>query len=267
MSEPARVPFFIVGCVRSGTTLLRNVLRAHPNLASPEETHFFRWPSPFGTADYLRPYTRNVLKKHRTLDGINDEEFQEIMAESRSRKELMERYMALFIAHRKPTATRWFDKTPQNVYGMALLWDAFPQSKFIHIVRNPVDVVASLRIGRVMKVPELIGACNYWTEAVSIMNVFGASDRSRVLELRYEDYTREPLAWTGRILDFLGEPRVENMYPYDEIAAASHSEDNVLTAEVVAEVRRICAPWAARYDYLPGRVAEVAVSDQVVGSD
>ena len=45
-------PFFLVGCVRSGTTLLRNLLRQHPNLESPEETHFFRWPHSFGTGDF-----------------------------------------------------------------------------------------------------------------------------------------------------------------------------------------------------------------------
>ena len=45
-------PFFVLGCVRSGTTLLRDILRQHPRLESPEETHFFRWSDPYGSPRY-----------------------------------------------------------------------------------------------------------------------------------------------------------------------------------------------------------------------
>ena len=44
-----QAPFFVLGCVRSGTTMLRDALRMHPHLACPEETHFFRWGEPFGS--------------------------------------------------------------------------------------------------------------------------------------------------------------------------------------------------------------------------
>lgn len=33
-------PIFIVGCPRSGKTLLRNLLRSHRNIAIPPESHF-----------------------------------------------------------------------------------------------------------------------------------------------------------------------------------------------------------------------------------
>ncbi len=40
-------PIFIVGCSRSGTSLLRNLLRAHPHLTFPGESHFipvfYKW--------------------------------------------------------------------------------------------------------------------------------------------------------------------------------------------------------------------------------
>jgi len=69
--ETRNAPFFIVGCVRSGTTMLRDVLRRHPNLTAPEETHLFRWTEPFGTEAYMRGVRSNaVLKRHREMDGI-----------------------------------------------------------------------------------------------------------------------------------------------------------------------------------------------------
>src|SRR5688572_15305042 len=61
-------PFFVLGCVRSGTTMLRDALRMHPNLACPEETHFFRWGEPYGTEAMSRSLSNNaVLKKHREI--------------------------------------------------------------------------------------------------------------------------------------------------------------------------------------------------------
>ena len=42
-------PLFIIGSVRSGTTLTRYLLRRVPNFICPEETHFFRWAEPVRT--------------------------------------------------------------------------------------------------------------------------------------------------------------------------------------------------------------------------
>ena len=40
---PDGPPLFLVGCVRSGTTLTRDLLRRVPGVICPEETHFLRW--------------------------------------------------------------------------------------------------------------------------------------------------------------------------------------------------------------------------------
>ena len=146
-------PFFIIGCVRSGTTLLRDILRNHPNLASPEETHYFRWAEVFGTPlSQMQLLNNQVLKKHREMDNISEDEFKTILERSSSRGDLQKRYMDRYLLNNKLSATRWFDKTPQNVYGSAMIASEFPRAKFVHIVRNPLNVVSSLRIGKVVKI-------------------------------------------------------------------------------------------------------------------
>src|SRR5262249_29267885 len=108
-SAQSSAPFFMLGCVRSGTTMLRDALRMHPRLACPEETHFFRWGEPFGTDAMMRTLSSNqVLKKHREMDGIAEDEFVQMLKQSSSRSELYARYMALFMQRKKPGATRWF---------------------------------------------------------------------------------------------------------------------------------------------------------------
>lgn len=252
-SSLAPQPFFMIGCVRSGTTMLRDVLRLHPNLACPEETHFLRWGEPFGTEGLSRALSNNaVLKKHREIDGITEDEFRKILDKATSRGDLYQRYMALYIQRKKPTATRWFDKTPQNVYGAMLAATTIPNARFVHIVRNPVNVVSSLRIGKIVKVDNLVGAANYWNEAVSIMRGLRRAYPGRVYQLRYEDFTADPLQQIEALLKFLGEPFEPSHFASLRIRESDHSDEGILTPEELARVETLCQVGMRRFGYLEG---------------
>lgn len=243
-------PFFIIGCVRSGTTLLRDVLRRHPDLAAPEETHFYRWAEAFGGVIYKKTVTENsVLKRHREMDGISEPEFQELLESSVSRADLCRRYMGLYLKRNKPGARRWFDKTPQNVYGAALIASEMPAAQFIHIVRHPFDVVASLRIGKVIKVQSLVAACSYWNEAAGIIHVLKKAYPQRVHEVRYEDFTREPMPELGKILAFLGEDFDPAHFSGMAVSPMRHDHDALFTAEERDSIVRHCLRWGAKYGY------------------
>ncbi|HSI57060.1 MAG TPA: sulfotransferase [Ideonella sp.] len=243
-------PFFIVGCVRSGTTLLRDALRMHPNLACPEETHFFRWGEPFGTEQSSRVLTNNVvLKRHREIDGISESEFKAMLGVSTSRAELYTRYMALYAKRNKPGATRWFDKTPQNIYGALLAASSMQKAKFVHIVREPINVVASLRIGRVVKVENLVGACNYWVEAVQIAAGLKRAYPGRFYEFRYEDFVRQPLPQLELLLGFLGEQFDPTWFSKLNTREVDHQQEGVLSAEELAQVHKLCDAVRQRYGY------------------
>lgn len=226
-------PFFIVGCVRSGTTMLRNVLKLHPNLYCPEETHFFRWAQPFGTENYYDTFLNSKLfKEHRILDNISEHEFIKLLNSSTSKADLQRRYCKLFLQKNKPTATRWFDKTPQNIYGLLLLIRSFPSAKFVHIVRNPTDVVASLKIGKVVKVSNLIGAINYWNEAIDIIQEAKPCFKPKsFIELNYEDFTKSPHQHLELLMNFLGEDYNENYFSKFVFKESSHDDDQTLSQE------------------------------------
>jgi hypothetical protein len=159
--------------------------------------------------------------------------------------------MKLFIERRKPTATRWFDKTPQNVYGAAMIAASMPHSRFVHIVRDPVNVVASLRIGKVMKIERLTGAVNYWREAIDIMATMRRATPRRVHELRYEDFMRDPETELRRLLEFLGEPYDAEWFKDFRFSESSHAESGVLKPEEVAQVERLTLVGRRRYGYAP----------------
>jgi len=254
-------PFFIIGCVRSGTTMLRNILRLHPHLASPEETHFFRWSDPFGSPGYRHVVVKNpVLRRHRELDGISEAEFEAMLQAATSRADLCTRYMQRFVELRKPTAKRWFDKSPQNAYGAAMLAAEFPSGKFLHIVRNPVKVVASLRIGKVMKMDDLVGACSYWNEAIENLALLQRAFPKRVLTLNYEAFTASPLDGIRDVLSFVGEPFDAAHFADVVTKEVRHEEAGILTDEELAKVRSLCHIGRMTHGY--GIEAEVEAERQ-----
>jgi hypothetical protein len=243
-------PFFIVGCVRSGTTMLRNLLRGIPHLVCPEETQYYRWAEPFGSPAFIRS-TQGIqlMKKHRQIDGVSEETFEEVIGGARSRRDLYVRYLEAFKAAKGKPDARWFDKSPQNVYGLPLLLHDFPEAKVVHIVRNPLNVVASLAEGKVIAMPNALAAANYWTEAVSIFNTIRPLCADRSYEIRYEQLTDDPHGEFRKLLAFLGEddpslrPDLSKVHPERDRYRA------VLTPDDLGTVQEVCGRWAAHYGY------------------
>lgn len=195
--------FFILGAPRSGTTMLRDIFKQVDELYSPEETHFFRFAAPYRGREYVQFYKNNpVLKKHREMDGVGDEDFFALMGSKRTKSDFTKAYCELVA--KKKGAKAWFEKTPQNVYGLPLIIDQFPDAKIIHLVRHPLSVVKSLMEGKVMMPQGFIGGLNYWLESISIINVLKPAMGDRLIEVKYEDIQSEPYAVLSNILSGLG---------------------------------------------------------------
>jgi hypothetical protein len=252
-ADPQEVgaPLFIVGCVRSGTTLTRDLLRRVPGVICPEETHFLRWSEPFRTPASMPPHTQNrTLRLHREIDGVPEEVFLHLLETCRSKAELQIAYVEAFARARGITGPyRWIDKTPQNIYGAALILAEFPHARLLHIVRNPLNVVASMVLGRQVAVPDLHGAINYWCEAVQIAATLRKAAPDRIMELRYEDLIADVPEAMARVLAFADLPAPPRLYT----KADAHPERNLwreaLGPEARAAVLDRCGTLARQYDY------------------
>jgi hypothetical protein len=243
-------PFFILGCVRSGTTMLRDFLRLHPRLECPEETHFFRWADPFSSPRYDRNYiAMKIFDRHRKMDGISNLEFFEAKERSANRKEFSDNYGQLYLNAKQNPAGRWFDKTPQNIYGIFLISHMYPAAKFIHIHRHPLNVVASLVEGRVMAKHSVKGAVNYWMESMILMHEYKKINHSRVFELPYEALVKNPIDELKKLCDFINEDW--HLLNADQIQ--THEEQNhykkILTADEQRYVIEQTAPFLSAYGY------------------
>jgi hypothetical protein len=97
----------------------------------------------------------------------------------------------------------WCEKTPMHVHHLQLLAQAFPNAKFIHVIRDGRDCAASFhRRWRYNPVRTMFR----WKQAVSSGMQQGRALGSRYHEVRYEEITASPEAVFRDILGFIGVP-------------------------------------------------------------
>ena len=108
-------PFFIVGSPRSGTTILRNYIKSRTDLICPEETFYYRWTFPFGSNEYFNKLNSPLQRKHREIDEIDENDFQDLVNKSSNRKELLLGHVGLMGCDDRKS---FFEKTPQHIYSV-----------------------------------------------------------------------------------------------------------------------------------------------------
>jgi Sulfotransferase family len=211
-----KAPFFIVGCPRSGTTLLQLLVESQPNIAIPPESHIFERFSDifhcygdFSKSANLRLFVHDLLRDYHIRDwelGVTADEFCSQLQE-RSIRGILSLLMAKYAS--KEGACRWGEKTPQHLLYASQITDVFPRAKFIHIIRDGRDVaVSSKRV--TVGPPSAYGVAKEWKRYILTFNEFKTElDPDRWIEVRYEDIVRNTNAELARIFRFLGETPVQ----------------------------------------------------------
>lgn len=197
-------PFlFVVGCNRSGTTLLRAMLDSHPALAVAPEAYF--------TVRLLRHshgLTTDQLIAELEADGsfrnweLSPEALRATLAAEppRDAAELLRSVYSTYAkTHDK---TRFADKTPRNVVHIDLLARSFPEARFLHLLRDGRDVVPSV-IEHLVGPDRFLPAVDYWRDRALAGRRSGRKlPDDRYLEIHYEDLVSDPAAAVERIGEF-----------------------------------------------------------------
>ena len=187
---------FIGGCGRSGTSLLREILNRHPDIACGPETTFL--------CDLVNPARLAVEW------GLPCAEIEAQVRHSPNVVRFAETFFGAFAAREgKP---RWADKTPRNVTVIPRLLAWFPNAKFIHLIRDGRDVACSLRHhprqavrhGRIVPVNSNnpIHQCTRrWLRETSLGIAFHA--HPRCTSLRYESLVNDTESTLRHLCGFL----------------------------------------------------------------
>ena len=216
----------IVGCPRSGTSLLAVMLDSHPELAVPPETSFIgpvSWLH--GPSDALRRAFFEVV----TADRITVSNWSDFGLDKDvlwRRLEALEpftvsaglrAFYALYAGEEgKP---RYGEKTPGYVFLMPQIAALLPEAHFIHIIRDPGDTALSLR--KTWFAPgqdfRVLGA--EWKKHVEAGRRASTLVR-RYLEVRFEDLVLQPERELRRVCEYLALAWDPRMLDYGEQGAA-----------------------------------------------
>jgi LPS sulfotransferase NodH len=266
---PPRRPIFIIGCPRSGTTLLFELLKQHEDLGSLAGEGHVLW-HPF----------QHPRKKQWSSDAAGAEDVQPGER----------RYIYSAVGRIAPRG-RFLDKTPKNCLKVPYLLELFPDAIFVLLKRNGPDTVGSLiegwRVRQTVsyRLPERLELAEYrgrmWSyvlppgwrawKATSIAEVaalqyvtsydaaLDALQRldCRMVSLAFEELLSDPHAETERILNALELPVSPSVMEVADRLGSHHVQTNSPPRpekwrDNVAEIARVLpqiAPTMARLGY------------------
>jgi hypothetical protein len=205
-------PFFIVGSGRSGSTLLRMMLVCHSRLTIPPETWYlvplvrrFSVDRQLSAAE-IESAVSIITSHYRWPDMKLDAQDFARRATRLTRPHLRNLVELIYRSHLEAEGkARWGDKTPIYIEILPQLAALFPNSRFIHLVRDGRDVAKSFQATDWVS-RWLHDNSREWTAALDLHRRWVRSDlRMRILLVRYEDLVLDTEATLRQICRFIGE--------------------------------------------------------------
>ena len=178
-------PVFIVGMPRSGTSLVEQIVASHPSV--------------FGAGEL--PFWGRVANS-RSTSAMDSRITESTLLD------LATQYLS-YLLELDRDASRVVDKMPDNFARVGLIHAVFPNAKFIHTMRNPIDTCLSIyfqnftssyRYSR-----DLADLAHYYREYHRLMAHWRAIlPEGTLLDLRYEDLLADQEGVSRKMIEFIG---------------------------------------------------------------
>jgi hypothetical protein len=193
----ADAPIFLLGCQRSGTTMLRLVLDSHSRISCGPETRFLT-----------------------DLERIVGRDWERLARFGFPREDWLRRIREFFGGVHGDYAAargkaRWADKTPLYALAIPFLAEVFPDAQIVHVIRDGRDVVVSHR--KRFGYWSAVKCAMKWPRYIRVARAAGrALPPERYHEVRYEEAVREPEKTLRALFEFLGEPWEPGVLDYGD---------------------------------------------------
>jgi hypothetical protein len=205
-------PIFIGGINRSGTSLVRAILSKHSALAvPPAELSFFRvldleYERRFSKEELQEAATKLLASKKAHLLHVNEDKVLEILAErlgSSNTGSLGIVFDAVMSAYAVDRSKDWWvEKTTYYEFYYDVLKEWFPNLKFIHMVRHPINVYASWKNYRGKRhYLNIYRVSKDWKRSAEL--ALARKGEDRYLVVRYEDLVIDPESRVKEICNHL----------------------------------------------------------------
>jgi Sulfotransferase family len=223
---------FVVGCPRSGTTLLRRILNAHADIAIPRReqhwvTRYFKKKKRLTPEGLITPQLIEKLSVRDCLTdiGITRDDLVQI---SKTSIEYPKFVQGIYELYRTRHGKKFVgDKTPGNVLDILLLKQFWPWAKFVHIIRDGRDIYLSTAEWE--KLEHLKSLYPIWSDAPVLTaaawwkwhidagkEAKAVLDSSEYYEIKYEDLVSNSETEMRKLCEFLELPYNESMLHFHE---------------------------------------------------
>jgi hypothetical protein len=216
-----KVAPFIIGSPRSGTTLLRFMLDAHPLLAIPPETGFLPMRVPIWLSSHFQQklFYYSLCQTHSAWNdfGLSRADLWQALNTLRpfSISDGLRTFYRLYAD--KFAKPYWGDKTPRYALHLDEIRRLLPEARFIHLIRDGRDAMISLRQQWFSPGDSINIQAKFWVKHVNTARKDGLNHLD-YLEIRYENLILEPQIQIQRICNFLNLPFNPSMLDYQDHA-------------------------------------------------
>lgn len=185
----SKIPIFIVGLPRTGTTLVERILSSHSDVESADETFFIQM----------------AIRHVSGAGGIN--ELNETIIENAAGKEIQHianHYMAS-VEYRLQGQPLFVDKYPYNFLYLGFIAKAFPDAHIIYLRRNPMDACFAMFKQSFFKFAySLDDLGHYYVAQDKLRKHWQTILGDRIIEVDYDTLVTDQEANTKEILSKLG---------------------------------------------------------------
>lgn len=215
-SDRKRAPVFVVGCARSGTTLLYDtLLSAGGFVVYLGESNIFNLLAPrFGDLSVRRNREKMLQvwlgSRLFRVSGLDRGQVESTIDQWQNAGDFLRVVMGELA--RQQGAIRWAGNAPEEILHLEEIKKTIPEALIVHVIRDGRDVSLSLSQKRYIRpfpwkkreTPE--GAALYWEWIVEKGRAAGRKFGSDYSEVRFEELVRDPRAVLRRLSGFLDHP-------------------------------------------------------------
>ena len=234
-------PIFIVGFPRSGTTLLEQMLDAHPGLRSMDE----------------RAFLQKVIQKMQDSGEYSYPEDLHRLGPSELEVLRATYWESVRGVLKLEPGERLVDKNPLNIMRLPIVHRIFPNARFILALRHPCDVLLSNYM-QSFRAPAFQVLCSSferlargYNDAMEFWVRHAALFKPAAIELRYEDLLEDFEAQTRRISEHLGLQDVDALHGFQAKARAKGFISTPSYSQVVEPLnKKAVGRWRRYREYL-----------------
>ena len=235
IGDPSKIPVFIVGMPRSGTTLTEQICASHPAVHGA------------GEITKLRRLAKSIGFSQASLGAFR----QSVTAMNREKSCALAADYLSYLRRPSPEPQRIVDKMTHNFESIGLIALLFPRARIIHCRRDAIDTCVSCFMTNFNDKhgynADMQKLGLYYREYDRLMRHWNAILPGRIYECRYETLVADQEAESRLLIQYLG-------LPWDDACLRFYEHDRCVNTPSRWQVRQPLASSVKRWKNYEGRI-------------